>query len=379
MMKSQCLSFLAILFSLSACAPINYEATYRPPSGHVSAYRSPQAYTRPIQVTLYSDSTYLDINFKPILIVISDGEYVEIPVKNRRGRSSRIFAHYNHGNLHFDGNRKCQKIHGSTGYQYDRRWDKGYKYAYVNAGREYDFTGLRLVIRNAPKANSRPRQVLTPRTPTVHKKTLITEKYHSVKDNNKKSNNKKIVDYNQLKNVKRKAVVAIKTSKPKKHLISSTHVNAKDKFRVIGNGKPEKLVVPEIVREVSRHNKASINAVTVRKSISELSDKPASNRSVASQVNHLASGIKRQQTNSQRKSVHAAPGVYKAIKDKSMKGGVSVSKKAKEVESVQKNAARAQGQKQLTDKARNQQGAPGVFVVAHPQGRDKLSTVKKGR
>ena len=92
MMKSQCLSFLAVLFSLSACAPINYEATYRQPSGHVSAYRSPQAYTRPIQVTLYSDSTYLGINLKPILIVISDGEYVEIPVKNRRGRSSRLFV-----------------------------------------------------------------------------------------------------------------------------------------------------------------------------------------------------------------------------------------------------------------------------------------------
>jgi len=121
MVKSQCLSFLAILFSIAACAPISHKATYRTSSGHVSAYTSSQNYTRPIQVTLYSDSTYLGVNFQPIQIVISDGEYVEIPVKNRRGRSSRIFAHYHHGNLHFDANRKCQKIQGSTAYKYDRR------------------------------------------------------------------------------------------------------------------------------------------------------------------------------------------------------------------------------------------------------------------
>ena len=78
MMKLHCLSFLAILFSVSACAPVNYGPTYRPASGHVSAYRSPQTYIRPIQVTLYSDSTYPGVNFDPIQIVISDGQYVEM-------------------------------------------------------------------------------------------------------------------------------------------------------------------------------------------------------------------------------------------------------------------------------------------------------------
>jgi hypothetical protein len=162
----------------------------------------------PIQVTLYSDSAYLGVNFEPIQITISDGQYVEIPVKNRRGRPSRIFAHYHRGNLHFDGNRKCQKLLGSTGYQYDRRWDKGYKYTHVNAGHNYDFTGLRLVIRNAPEANSRSGSALSQKTPSIHTKTIITNKYQSVKRNNKNSHNKKVVVHNQIKNVKNKVGAA---------------------------------------------------------------------------------------------------------------------------------------------------------------------------
>ncbi len=376
MMKSQCLSFLVILFSIAACAPINYEATYRPLSGHVSVYKSPQTYTRQIQVNLYSDSTYSGVNFVPIQIVISDGEYVEIPVKNRRGRSTRFFAHYHHGNLHFDSNRKCQKLQGSRGYQYDRRWDKGYKYMLVNAGHDYDFTGLRLVIRNAPKADNRPGQVLTTKSPKIHNKALITDKYQEAKYSNMKSNNKKIVVHTQLKNVKRKVVAVTNTSKQPKKSSSDKRLDSQDKTRVIGAGEVKKQVVPDIVREVSRHNKADKTKVTVRRNGPELSIKPASKRSVAAQGKHAASGTKRQQVKPQHKSVNAAPDVYKATQGQNIEGGVPVSKKAKQVQSIQKKTSRAQGQKQPIDKAANQQEAPEFFVIDHPQGRDKHAKVK---
>ena len=379
MMKLHCLSFLAILFSVSACAPINYGPTYRPASGHVSVYRSPQTYIRPIQVTLYSDSTYPGVNFDPIQIVISDGQYVEIPVKNRRGRSSRFFAHYHHGNLHFDGNRKCQKIQGSTGYQYDRRWDKGYKYTYVNAGHDYDFTGLRLVIRNTPKADNRPRQVLTTKSPKIHKKTVIADKYQPVSYNRKNLNNKKNVSHKQLKTVKSKVVVATKTPKPTKQSSSDIQLGAQDKTRPNRTGEAKKRVVPDIVREVPRYDKARKTEVTGRKIGLELSNKPARKRSVAAQGNHSSNGIKHQQAKPQRKSMNKAPGVNNAKQDKSVEGRGSVSKKSKEVQSIQKKSTRAKGQKQPIDEAENQQETPELFVMAHPQGRDKNAKTKIDR
>ncbi|MDG5467167.1 hypothetical protein P9J64_02395 [Deltaproteobacteria bacterium IMCC39524] len=371
MMKSQCLSFLVILFTIAACAPINYEATYRPLSGHDSIYRSSQTYVRPIQVTLYTDSTYSGVKFVPIQIVISNGEYVEIPVKNRRGRSSRIFAHYHHGNLHFDNNRKCQKLQGSTGYQYDRRWDKGYKYTHVNAGHDYDFTGLRLVIRNVPKADNRPGQFLTAKSPKIHNKTLNAEKYQAVKYNNKNSNNKKIAVHKQLKNVKRKVVAATKTSKQPNQSSSDKRLDSKDKTRVIGAGELKKLVEPNIIREVSRHDKAGKTAVTVRRNDPGLANKPASKRSVAAQGIRPANETKRQQVKPQNKSVNAAPDVNKANQGQSIEGRASVSKKAKQVQSIPKKASRAQGQKQPIDKAGIQQEPPELSVIAHPQGRNK--------
>ncbi len=371
MMKSQCLSFLVILFSIAACAPINYEATYRPLSGHVSVYKSPQTYTRQIQVNLYSDSTYSGVNFVPIQIVISDGEYVEIPVKNRRGRSSRFFAHYHHGNLHFDSNRKCQKLQGSRGYQYDRRWDKGYKYILVNAGHDYDFTGLRLVIRNAPKADNRPGQVLTTKSPKIHNKALITDKYQEAKYSNKKSNNKKIVVHTQLKNVKRKVVAVTNTSKQPKKSSSDKRLDSQDKTRVIGAGEVKKLVVPDIVREVSRHDKAGKTAVTVRRNGPGLANKPASKHYVAAQGSRSANETKRQQVKPQHESVNASPDVNKASQGQNIEGSAPVSKKAKTVQSIPKKANRAPGQKQPIDKAANQQKTPELFVVALPQGMDK--------
>lgn len=129
MVKLRCLGLLVILLSASACAPVHYQTTYRPspvyathgnaPSHHVKPSHIIHSRYSPIQVTLFAGAAYTGRGFQPIHLVIADGEYLEIPATNRKGRSTRIFAHYSQGNLHFDANRKCQAIHGASRYEYD--------------------------------------------------------------------------------------------------------------------------------------------------------------------------------------------------------------------------------------------------------------------
>jgi hypothetical protein len=379
MMKSQCLSFLAILFSVASCAPINYEATYRPPSGHVSAYKSSQTYYRPIQVTLYSDSTYLGVNFNPIQIVISDGQYVEIPAKNRRGRSSRIFAHYHHGNLHFDGNRKCQKIVGSTGYQYDSRWDKGYNYVFVNGGLDYDFTGLRLVIRNIPKGSNRPSHALTTKVRKILKKTRNTDKYRSVISGNKRLKEKKVVVQKRSKSFTRKVGVAKKTSKHTKQPSINKYVEIKEKVRVTNASKPKKSIAPVITREIAKHGKAQKIRVTEQRSSREALNKSARKRSVVAQGNNEVHGIKFRQAKLKVKPVYVASKVNVEIKDEGLRSRAAASKKTKEVQSSKKKAERTPSQKKSIDRGIDQPGVSEVIAIAHPKGRDNHNQVKKDR
>ena len=379
MMKSQCLSFLAILFSVASCAPINYEATYRPPSGHVSVYKSSQTYYRPIQVTLYSDSTYLGVNFNPIQIVISDGQYVEIPAKNRRGRSSRIFAHYHHGNLHFDGNRKCQKIVDSTGYQYDSRWDKGYKYGFVNGGHDYDFTGLQLVIRNIPKGSNRSSHALTTKTNIILKKTKNTDKYHSLISENKRPKEKKVVARKRSKSFTRKGGVATKTSKRTKQPSGYKYIEIKEKVRVTNASKPKKTVAPDIIREIARHDKAHNIRVNKQRSSREALNKSARKHSVMAQGNNEVHGTKLRQAKLKVKPVYVASKVNVEIKDEGLRSRAAASKKTKEVQSSKKKAERTPSQKKSIDRGVDQPGASEVIAIAHPKGRDNHNQVKKDR
>ena len=153
------------LISVSACAPVVYDASYRAPVRSVSVqatYSQPShhleaAYRQvhPIEVTLYADNTYLGFYFQPIQLIITNGQYVEIPVKDRRGRSSKIYAHYHQNNLHFDADRKCQGIHDSSRFNYDNRWDKGHRYSNLSAGKDFDLAGLQLQIRKVPTSPQR--------------------------------------------------------------------------------------------------------------------------------------------------------------------------------------------------------------------------------
>ena len=143
-----------IMVSAVACAPVVHDASYheyRTTPAQVAVYTShtvvyPRAQT--IEVMLYADRTYRGVYFQPMRLVISEGQYVEIPVRDKRGRQTRIYAHYHQQNLHFDHDRNCRALHGSARYSYDRKWDTGHRYSNLNAGKDYDLTGLHLEIRN---------------------------------------------------------------------------------------------------------------------------------------------------------------------------------------------------------------------------------------
>ena len=160
MRRKQRFGLFLMLMSLTACTPVVYDATHyqhRTPT-HVivrSTHTQPSRHHEPvyhkvqsIEVTLYAGNTYLGVNFQTIKIVIADGEYVEIPIRNKRGRQTKIYAHYHQKSLHFDADRNCRNLYGSSRYKYDKRWDKGHKYTRINAGKDYDLTGLQLRIRN---------------------------------------------------------------------------------------------------------------------------------------------------------------------------------------------------------------------------------------
>ncbi len=158
MMNLKWFAFLLVLFSASACAPVVYDSTYQ---GHITtrvhlashdSYEQPyyrKHSNRPVQITIYADNSYRGFYFQPIQIVVYDGDYIEIPLKNRRGHLSRIFAHYHQDNLHFDSSKSCQRIPGSSGYRYDASWDNGRKYNQLNAGSNYDLSGLRMKVHSS--------------------------------------------------------------------------------------------------------------------------------------------------------------------------------------------------------------------------------------
>lgn len=185
MMSIESFGLVLMLLSITACAPVVYDGAYyghSSPSGHVSVsstYRH-TSYSRPayqsihpIKVTLYADNSYLGVYFRPINIVIADGDYVEIPVKNRRGRHSKIFAHYHQQDLHFDSSRNCQRIHGSTGFKADKRWDKGHKYTHINAGKDYDLSGLQMHVRNIPASKRQP--IMTTPKKVANNRAAVTK------------------------------------------------------------------------------------------------------------------------------------------------------------------------------------------------------------
>lgn len=231
MMRAKRFGLVLMLMSVTACAPVVYEATYREPAGHASVYSTysqPSYYYEPvyqrihsIEVTLYADNTYLGVYFQPIHLVIADGEYVEIPIRNRRGRHRKIYAHYHQNNLHFDADRNCRKIHGSSRYKYDQRWDKGHKYSRINLGNDYDLTGLRLEIRKAPNGRRQ-------KSPTDRHAAKVSGFYTAKKHYN---NGKVLIKQN--KSSKKAPERAIKTVKKPVQRVSGKRIKYTDKKQFV--------------------------------------------------------------------------------------------------------------------------------------------------
>ena len=69
--------------------------------------------------------------------------------------------------------RNCQRIHGSTGFKADKRWDKGHKYTHISAGKDYGLTGLHMKVRNMPSAKRQLGNVANDRV--VVKKTFTKQ------------------------------------------------------------------------------------------------------------------------------------------------------------------------------------------------------------
>ncbi len=222
MMKAKRFGLVLLLMSVTACAPVVYDAAYyeyRTPASHVSV-QSSYVYTshrkathqviHPIELTLYADNSYMGLYFHPIHLVIADGDYVEIPVRNRRGRHARIFAHYDQRHLHFDSSRNCERIYGSSGFKYDKRWDKGHKYAHINAGKDYDLTGLRLKVRNAPAGRRLLKMNASEKV--ITKKVIVQKtpvKQHVVNDRARRTT-KKVVVHKQERRVFAAKAVKVK-------------------------------------------------------------------------------------------------------------------------------------------------------------------------
>ena len=189
--------FLTML-SVTACAPVihtNTEYRHRSQPTHISVQAThgqthhDQLY-QAIQVTLYADTAYRGGHFQPIQLVIANGQYVEIPVKNRRGRMTRIYAHYHNNDLHFDSSRSCRRIPGSTSYKYIKTWDKGHKYGHINAGKNYDLSGLHLRVRNLAKGDQYANKKVAKRVQVASGKNDIKVTNNFIKTTSYKTNNR---------------------------------------------------------------------------------------------------------------------------------------------------------------------------------------------
>jgi hypothetical protein len=260
--------FLLMLVSVTACAPVAYDATYRSPTGHVSVqtsyfqpvYRQVNTYRtiRPIEVTLYADNSYRGVYFSPIRLVIADNQYVEIPARDRRGRNTRIFAHYHRKNLHFDADRNCNGIHGASQYKYDKKWKKGHKYSSINAGRDYDLSGLHLQIRNTADS-PRQQQVNTLKSTKAVKKKLDVNKKTVVRVNNEKSSSRQQVRNNTPRNNIKRAVVREKTQPLTSRAAKVADRGTKNRPVIV-----EKISKHEQSKRITIMNAKSVNKESVR-------------------------------------------------------------------------------------------------------------------
>lgn len=171
-MKTKGFGLILMLMLVSACAPVVYDTTHykrQAPVRHVNVQTThTHVYRSHVEVTLYAENNYRGVYFQPIQLVIADGQYVEIPIRNRRGQHTRIYAHYHEGELHFDSSRSCKRIPGSRGFRYTKNWDNGHKFGHINAGKDYDLTGLRLQVRSLPTGRNKVKQFQPSNKSSVH-------------------------------------------------------------------------------------------------------------------------------------------------------------------------------------------------------------------
>ena len=300
MRRKQRFGLFLMLMSLTACAPVVYDATHyqhRTPTHVVirathsqpSRHHKPVHHqVQPIEVTLYAGNTYLGVSFQPIQIVIADGEYVKIPIRNKRGRKTIIYAHYHKKSLHFDADRNCRNLHGSSRYTYDKRWDKGYKYTHMSAGKDYDLTGMQIRIRNTPAGK---RLVKNEQSKVISKKVIVRNNNGKkptkqqvnrvlVKDNGEKPSIRKQQRSFDIRSTKAKSVV--KADKKVKRPAIIERINRHEQSKHVINT-PQKPAVKNNDLKRKRENKQTVEVVVKSKNQSTKADRKVVNRNIKSQ------------------------------------------------------------------------------------------------
>jgi len=200
-----------------------------------------------------------------------DGEYAEIPMRNKKGNYTRIFAHYHAGVLHFDKDRHCHGVQGASRFKQDNGWHKGRMYTRVSAGKDYDLKGLKLMVKNVDRSK---KSAVANNNELRHEKNRNIHPEHANVD-------KKSLSQNRLpKSVQKKTVVGRKVIVSQKD--SENRVDGRVNKKSIETGRQARAAnrTPESssqsvnkFNQESDHEKRNSPVAMLRKSVEEKTDR----------------------------------------------------------------------------------------------------------
>lgn len=247
---------LLTLCLTTACAPAVYGVAY-----HNQNPRVVRHVIMPIEVMMYADNNYRSRHFETVRLVIADGQYVAIPVKDRRGRHTQIYAHYHQRNLHLDMDRNCRGLEGSSQFKYDKSWERGHHYTNIAAGSRYDLKGLRLMVRVASQDELHSSSTFENRDSTQNGPRNNKTNNSRIEKSNRKISHQTIKKMNTgHTSPDRQRIVTERSQRDQKiakpHIIKKIRQVEKQKERIKGKkvlrskqSRPDVLVVSEDVHE----------------------------------------------------------------------------------------------------------------------------------
>jgi hypothetical protein len=270
------LSVILMLLSLTACASgvqrtVYYE--YRPPISHASVHTTVNRY-QPIEVTVYADRLYRG-GFSTIQLVMVDGEYAGIPMRNKKGNYTRIFAHYYAGVLHFDSDRNCHGIQGASRFNHDNGWHKGQMYTRVSAGKDYNLTGLKIMVRNVDQSK---KSAVANNDKLRHEKERNIHPEHANVDN-KSIGQDRLLKSDQKKTVAAKNIIVSQKNSPNRvdERVNKKSIETERQARATNSTPDSGSQTVNRFNQKSDHEKRNDQVAKVRKSLEEKADREKNN------------------------------------------------------------------------------------------------------